>query len=105
VVDDDESVRESLAGLVESVGYEAALFDTAEQFLKSARRNDLACLILDLRLPGMSGEETRRVTGCDIFAPASSEKPIVAAILVISKLDFKRAATSTPAQFPECRPR
>ena len=34
VVDDDESVRESLAGLVESVGYEAALFDSAEQFLE-----------------------------------------------------------------------
>ena len=57
VVDDDESVRESLAGLVESVGYEAALFDSAEQFLKSARRDDLACLILDVRLPGMSGVE------------------------------------------------
>lgn len=58
VVDDDESVRESLAGLVESVGYEAALFDSAEEFLKSARhRNDLVCLILDVRLPGMSGVE------------------------------------------------
>ena len=58
VVDDDESVRESLAGLAESVGYEAALFDSAEEFLKSARhRNDLACLILDVRLRGMSGVE------------------------------------------------
>jgi FixJ family two-component response regulator len=58
VVDDDESVRESLAGLVESVGYEAALFDSAEEFLKSARhRTDLNCLILDVRLPGMSGVE------------------------------------------------
>ncbi len=56
VVDDDESVRESLASLAESVGYEAALFDSAEEFLTSARhRNDLACLILDVRLPGMSG--------------------------------------------------
>jgi CheY-like chemotaxis protein len=58
VVDDDESVRESLAGLAESVGYEAALFASGEEFLKSARhRNDLACLILDVRLPGMSGVE------------------------------------------------
>ena len=58
VVDDDESVRESLADLVESVGYEVALFDAAEKFLTLARhRNDLACLILDVRLPGMSGVE------------------------------------------------
>ncbi len=58
VVDDDESVRESLAGLAESVGYEAALFASAEEFLQSARQRDsLACLILDVRLPGMSGVE------------------------------------------------
>jgi two-component system, LuxR family, response regulator FixJ len=58
VVDDDESVRESLAGLAESVGYEAALFASAEEFLRSAGDWDsLACLILDVRLPGMSGVE------------------------------------------------
>jgi FixJ family two-component response regulator len=58
VVDDDESVRESLAGLAESVGYEAALFASAEEFLQSVHHRDsLACLILDVRLPGMSGVE------------------------------------------------
>src|ERR1700694_3515178 len=58
VVEDDESVRESLAGLAESVGYEAALFASAEEFLQSVRHRDsLACLILDVRLPGMSGVE------------------------------------------------
>jgi FixJ family two-component response regulator len=58
VVDDDESVRESLAGLAESVGYEAALFASAEEFLQSAHNcGSLACLILDVRLPGMSGVE------------------------------------------------
>jgi FixJ family two-component response regulator len=58
VVDDDESVRESLAGLAESVGYEAALFASAEEFLQSVHHHDsLACLILDVRLPGMSGIE------------------------------------------------
>jgi FixJ family two-component response regulator len=58
VVDDDESVRESLAGLAETVGYEAALFASAEEFLQSVRlRDSLACLILDVRLPGMSGVE------------------------------------------------
>jgi FixJ family two-component response regulator len=58
VVDDDDSVRESLAGLVESVGYEVALFASAEEFLRSAHGHDsLAALILDVRLPGMSGVE------------------------------------------------
>ena len=58
VVDDDESVRESLGDLAESVGYEAALFASAEDFLKSVHhRESLACLILDVRLPGMSGVE------------------------------------------------
>jgi FixJ family two-component response regulator len=58
VVDDDESVRESLAGLAESVGYEAALFASAEEFLQSVHHRDRwACLILDVRLPGMSGVE------------------------------------------------
>jgi len=71
VVDDDESVRESLAGLVESVGYEAALFDSAEEFLKSARhRTDLHCLILDVRLPGMSGVELHdQLTVAGWFVP------------------------------------
>ena len=58
VIDDDESVRESLADLAESVGYEVALFPSAEDFLKSVHHRDsLACLILDVRLPGMSGVE------------------------------------------------
>jgi two-component system, LuxR family, response regulator FixJ len=58
VVDDDKSVRESLAGFVESVGYEVALFSSAEEFLRSVgHRDDLRCLILDVRMPGMSGFE------------------------------------------------
>src|SRR5271170_2900713 len=58
IVDDDRSVRESVAGLVESVGYEVALFSSGEEFLRSAsQRDDLRCLILDVRMPGMSGFE------------------------------------------------
>ena len=58
VVDDDKSVRESLAEFMDSVGYEVALFSSAEEFLESTRRfDDLRCLILDVRLPGISGLE------------------------------------------------
>jgi FixJ family two-component response regulator len=58
VVDDDKSVRESLADLAESVGYDVVLFSSAEEFLRLTRyRKDLGCLILDVRLPGKSGPE------------------------------------------------
>jgi FixJ family two-component response regulator len=57
VVDDDQSVRESLLGLVESVGYDADLFGSAEDFLKLPHPDQFDCLILDVRLPGMSGFE------------------------------------------------
>jgi CheY-like chemotaxis protein len=61
VVDDDESVRESLADLAESVGYEAALFASAEEFLESIHHRDsLTCVILDVRLPGISGVELHK---------------------------------------------
>ena len=55
VVDDDESVRESLLGLVESVGYDVAVFCSAEEFLNVNHPDQFVCLILDVRLPGMSG--------------------------------------------------
>src|SRR5258707_14414823 len=82
VVDDDESVRESLADLAESVGYDTALFASAEEFLQSTHHRDsLACLILDVRLPGMSGVELykqlplslRRVPTIFITAHAAPE--------------------------------
>jgi FixJ family two-component response regulator len=58
IVDDDKSVRESLAGLVESVGYGVALFSSGEEFLRAGlQRDDLRCLILDVRMPGISGFE------------------------------------------------
>jgi len=55
VVDDDESVRASLKLLIESIGYAAVTFKSAEDFLDSTFRETPCCLILDIRLPGMSG--------------------------------------------------
>jgi CheY-like chemotaxis protein len=60
VVDDDESVRESLRGLLETVGYAAEAFSSAEDFLASATLARAECLILDVRMPGMSGPELQR---------------------------------------------
>ena len=57
IVDDDESVREATKGLVRSLGYDAATFATAEDFLKSNRVHDTSCLITDVQMPGLSGVE------------------------------------------------
>jgi FixJ family two-component response regulator len=55
VIDDDESVRESVVGLIESVGYDAMFFDSAEEFLNSPNIDEVNCMIVDVRLPGISG--------------------------------------------------
>jgi FixJ family two-component response regulator len=55
VVDDDASLRESLSSLLRSIGLHVELFDTAAQFLKSKRPDVPSCLVLDVRLPGLSG--------------------------------------------------
>jgi FixJ family two-component response regulator len=57
VVDDDDSVRESLRGLLRSVRFGVEVFASAEEFLKSDRMRATDCLILDVRMPGMSGLE------------------------------------------------
>ena len=60
VVDDDISVRESLESLIRSVGMEVKVFASAEEFLNSNGQNKPDCLILDVRMPGMSGIELHR---------------------------------------------
>ena len=60
VVDDDDSVRESLQGLIRSLGFAVELFASAEHFLNSEHLDDTNCLILDVRLPGISGLELQR---------------------------------------------
>ena len=57
VVEDDESVRESLEGLFQSVGYEVLLYVSGEELLDSGRLPDIDCLITDFGLPGMNGVE------------------------------------------------
>jgi FixJ family two-component response regulator len=57
VVDDDDLIRNALQGLLKAVGVSAAAFASAEEFLTSAEKQDIACLIADIRMPGMSGLE------------------------------------------------
>ena len=60
VVDDDESVRESLDGLFRSFGFGVKVFRSAEAFLNARNLSDTDCLILDVRMPGMDGLELQR---------------------------------------------
>jgi FixJ family two-component response regulator len=60
VVDDDPSVREALGSLIRSVGLQVQLFASAHEFLASPRPNAPACLILDVRMPGLSGLDCQR---------------------------------------------
>jgi FixJ family two-component response regulator len=60
VVDDDDSIRESLRGLIRSIGFSANIFASAEDFLNSDRLDKTDCLILDVRMPGMNGLDLQR---------------------------------------------
>ena len=60
VVDDDESVRESLPDLLREFGFEAQVFSSAEEFLASQSVAETNCLVLDVAMPGMSGPELQR---------------------------------------------
>jgi FixJ family two-component response regulator len=60
VVDDDESIRESLPDLLKELGYSARAFSSAEEFLASDCVGETRCLILDIAMPGMTGPLLQR---------------------------------------------
>ena len=60
VVDDDDSIRESLQGLLESIGFAVETFPSAQAFLNSEYLHRTDCLILDVRMPGMRGPDLQR---------------------------------------------
>ncbi len=69
VVDDDESIRRTTTLLIESFGYRAATFESAETFLKSGDLSDTSCVIVDVQMPGMDGLQLQRhlaAAGCGI---------------------------------------
>jgi FixJ family two-component response regulator len=55
IVDDDELIRDALHGLMKAAGFHALSFASAEEFLNSGEQQHTACLIADIRMPGMSG--------------------------------------------------
>src|SRR6202049_3152670 len=65
IVDDDDSMRSALQGLLKAVGLPAQAFASGEEFLKSGQQRQTACLIADIRMPGMSGLELQAKLNAD----------------------------------------
>jgi FixJ family two-component response regulator len=59
IIEDDESMRSSLAGLVRSVGWKALVYATAEEFIESGRHLETDCVVTDIQMPGLSGFELK----------------------------------------------
>jgi len=87
VVDDDRSIVEAIVSLLESVGYNAEGFVSAQDFLNSPKLRSTACLILDVRMPGMGGLELQRRLAAEsvripiIFITAHGDQEVSAEVL------------------------
>jgi FixJ family two-component response regulator len=94
IVDDDRGMRQSIQDLVESVGLRAESFATSAEFLKRKRTNDPSCLVLDVRLPQMSGLDFQRQlaeTGMQIpiiFVTAHGDVPMSVRALKSGAVEF-----------------
>jgi FixJ family two-component response regulator len=94
VVDDDESVRRTTTLLIESFGFRAAAFESAEIFLRSSHLHDTSCLIVDVQMPGMDGLQLQShlaAAGCGI--------PIIFITAYESKDSRQRAMQAGAAAF------
>jgi FixJ family two-component response regulator len=65
IVDDDDSMRGALQGLLKAAGFSSRAFESAEEFLGSGHQRETACLITDIRMPGMSGLELQARLNAD----------------------------------------
>jgi FixJ family two-component response regulator len=94
IVDDDKDIRESLQELLESVGLQSKSFGTAQEFLSSPRSGGPSCLILDVRLPGISGLELQhelkkgKVSIPIIFLTAHADVPMSVKAMKSGAVEF-----------------
>jgi FixJ family two-component response regulator len=93
VVDDDESIRESLPDLLQLMGYAALVFSSAEEFLAANCVDRIDCLLLDIAMPGMSGPDLHRaLTDAGkrlpiIYITANEDETIRARSLALGAVD------------------
>jgi FixJ family two-component response regulator len=94
IVDDDRGMRQAIQDLVESVGLRAEAFKTGEEFLKASHTAEPSCLVLDIRLPQISGLDFQRtLTGLGlnipiIFITAHGDIPMSVRALKAGAVDF-----------------
>jgi FixJ family two-component response regulator len=94
VVDDDASIRDAVKSLLKSVGLRAATFGSTEEFIKATRQEIPSCLVLDVRLPGMSGlefQEELAKTGIRIpiiFVTAHGDIPMTSRAMKAGAIEF-----------------
>jgi FixJ family two-component response regulator len=94
VVDDDASVREAVASLLRSVGHRPRLFASAQEFLASAKVEAPACLVLDVRMPGLGGLDCQRrlsEAGLQlpvIFMSGHGDIPMTVRVMKAGAVDF-----------------
>jgi FixJ family two-component response regulator len=94
VVDDDEAIREALQSLLQSVGLRAEMFASAEDFWHAGQLQDTACLIVDVRMPRISGLEFQRQLATAhspiqiIFITAHGDEEMRAQALRAGAVDF-----------------
>jgi two-component system, LuxR family, response regulator FixJ len=94
IVDDDEAVRDSLGLLLRSVGYRARCYAGAKDFLKAFDPRDYGCLVLDIRMPGMTGLELQKhlaEIGCNIpivFITGHGDIPMAVEAVRQGAVDF-----------------
>lgn len=94
IVDDDEPMRDSLQWLLESQGFAVTAFASAEDFLAACREGMAGCIVLDVRMPGMSGLElyeklnARRCTLPVIFITGHGDVPMAVSALKKGAVDF-----------------
>ena len=109
IVDDDDAVANSIGSLVRSAGLRAAVFRSAEAFLRSGHLDDAECLILDVRMPRVSGLDLQKRPGeiaCRIpivFATACSEDHVRQDALHKGAVAFLRKPFSDEALFGAMR--
>ena len=84
IVDDDQSVRDGIADLIRAIGFDAQVFERAEHFLQSSSLDCTACLITDVRMPGMTGLEL-------VDRLVASRKPIPTVLITAFPMDVDRS--------------
>jgi FixJ family two-component response regulator len=94
IVDDDESICEAICNLLDSVGLRGEPYSSAQEFLRSGRSGDPGCLVLDVRLPGITGVEFQeelakaRVNIPIIFMTAHGDIPMVRKVMKAGAFEF-----------------